>query len=198
MQPREDRETLITRIVALEQDMFERISTYERSPCQDRLKTFRLMRWMTHSVLPTDILLSYLEDLRLAQEAGRNLMTEKYARIDEAIARDDGPRAMVDRIVSVEDAWMAEVRQAFPRSFPRGGEGFHAYVESEMETYSPRTLSMLDTFVGQARQQGRNLVRERYENLFRRLGYESLTAFEETMRQGALAKRAAATDRRAG
>ena len=198
MQPFEERETLVTRIIALEQEMFEGISTFERSPCQDRLKTFRLMRWMTHSVLPTDILLSYLDDLQSASDEGRNLMTEKYARIDDIIPGDAAAKAAIDRIVAVEDAWMTPVRQDFPRSFPRGGEGFHAYIASELETFSPRTLALFEDFVETARAQGRNLVRERYENLFRRLGYASLTAFEENVRKGALSRREATRARQAG
>jgi hypothetical protein len=199
MQPREEQERIITQIIALEQEMFEHINTYEHSPCQDRLKTFRLMRWMTHSVLSLDILQSYLEDLRQARDAGRNVMTEKYAHIDDLIPEGEGSRAVIERIVSAEDAWMTEVRQAFPRSFPRGGEGFHTYISGELETLSPRTMSMLELYVDKAREQGRNLVRERYENLFRKLGYASLAAFEEKLRQSASSERAAdAPERRAG
>lgn len=198
MEPREQREILINKIIAMEQDMFQRISTYERSPCQDRLKTFRLMRWMTHSVLPVDILLSYLEDLRQARDQGRNLMTEKYALIDGLIPEAAELRGVIAQIVAIEDTWMAEVREAYPRCFPRGGEGFHAYISGDLETLSSRTLGMLGHFVEQAGQQGRNLVRERYENLFRRLGYASIAEFEEKLRQGASTERACARERRAG
>lgn len=192
MQHQEERDALISQIVALEQEMFENLHTFERSPCQDRLKTFRLMRWMTHSVLTTEILESSLEDLRQARSQGRNVMAEKYARIDDLIPGAGGPRAAIKRIVAAEDAWMAEVRQAFPRSFPRGGEGFHTYLSSELETLSPHTLGLLEGYVAKAREQGRNLVRERYENLFQKLGYTSLAAFEEKLRQGVPSDRSVA------
>ena len=40
---------------------------------------------MTHSVLSTEALQSYIEDLRKAKAEGRNLLTEKYACIDNLV-----------------------------------------------------------------------------------------------------------------
>jgi hypothetical protein len=178
----DNREELIFQILEIEMEMFRNISTFERSPCQDRLKTFRLMRWMSHSVLTRPILESYLEDLRQGLLSGRNFMTEKYARMDDLIPslQTDG---VIDGIVAIEDQWMAQVRAAYPCSFPRDGEGFHSYIACELETLSPQTLKLLGEYVSQALEAGRNLVRERYENLFRKLGYASIAEFEEKTRR---------------
>lgn len=191
----DSREVLISKILEIELQMFQSINTFERSPCQDRLKTFRLMRWMSHSVLTTEILEAYLDDLRQGLLQGRNFMTEKYARMDDLIPtlQVDG---LIERIVALEDCWMAQLRTEFPRSFPRTGEGFHSYISCELETLSPRTLGLLGDYVLQAQKDGRNLVRERYENMFQKLGYASIADFEEKMRRNAAASQSfAACDR---
>ena len=84
-----------------------------RSLCQERPGTFRAMREMSHSVLSRDTLASYLGDLRNAQVDGRNLVTEKYARMEGQIPPvSDCP--LIPRIVAIESAWMKELCAAFP------------------------------------------------------------------------------------
>lgn len=180
----ENKNALIQSIIEIEMDMFRTVTTYEKSQCQERLQTFRLMRWMSHSVLPAEILKAYLEDLRLALHSGRNMMTEKYARMDDQIPclqhADE-----IDAIVAIEETWFAQVRKEFPHSFSETQGGFRIYIKSELETYSPNTLRLLKNFVLQAQAEGRNLVRERYENLFKRLGHTSLADFDSQSKQTA-------------
>jgi Protein of unknown function (DUF4125) len=58
-------------------------------------------------------------------------------------------------------------------------QGFSLYESRELETYSDRTTDLYHEAVTKARDQGRNLVEERYANLFRRSGYASIAAREE-------------------
>ena len=53
------------------------------SVCQTRPDTFRAMRKMAHSAHDDALLESYLADLRQAEADGRNVMVEKYARMDD-------------------------------------------------------------------------------------------------------------------
>lgn len=71
------------------------------------LKTFYLMREMSHSVLAADTLTSYLQDLETAAAAGRNLMTEKYARMENLIPSLN-ENELIYKIVDIEREWLSE------------------------------------------------------------------------------------------
>ncbi|MDF2500875.1 MAG: hypothetical protein K0Q77_1589 [Anaerosporomusa subterranea] len=78
------REQLLKDIIDIETGMFRRLNIGEPMP-EDRIPPFRMMRWMTYSVLTDETLASWLADLRCALQSGRNLLTEKYALIDNLI-----------------------------------------------------------------------------------------------------------------
>lgn len=176
-----DKEALLKRIVEIELDMFERVRTAEPTLCRERPEAFRAMRFMTHSALSTDTLASYLGDLEQAQTQGRNLMTLKYARMEGKIPPlKENP--LIGPIVSAEQRWMSELAERYPHVI-RGGPGFAPYLSAELETYSDKTLEYYFRDVSQAAAEGRNLARERYDYLFRRIGYGSIEEAEERARK---------------
>lgn len=182
--PSPGREALIEEIVAREWAMMQAVVSDGRSLCQQRPGTFRAMRTMTHSVLSRDTLASYLGDLRIAGEDGRNLVTEKYARMEGTIPPlSSSP--LIPRIVAIESAWMRGLCGAFPSAFRESVAYFERYASAELETYSDPTLTLLYRDVLAAREAGRNLVRERYENLFASLGEGSLAEVEARARAAA-------------
>ncbi len=173
------QEILLGKIIRKELDMFLAVNSRGgKSPCQDRPESFCLMREMTHGVLPESFLQAYLCDLQQAERDGRNLMTEKYALMDSLIPPlSDAPQ--LAEIVDIESEWRREVAAQFPRSVQPGGhEGFCLYLGCELQTYSLKSLKAYLAALRAARSEGRNLVRERYEILMQRLGYESLEACE--------------------
>lgn len=172
----EIRDILIEEILKIELEMFQNVRSRGYASCQEQPKAFRMMRWMGHSVLSDETLASYLDDLKQAQENGRNLMTEKYARMEGLIpALKEDPRiaGIIDEIAEVETSWMLEFSEKYP-GISRGGEGFYMYLKSELETYSDRTLELYNRDLFDAKEQGINLAEKSYTNLFLRLGYESL------------------------
>lgn len=171
---------LITKIVQIELEMFKSVNSSTHSPCQDNLKTFQPMRWMHYSTLPEYFLESYLDDLQTAQSADRNFMTEKYARMENKIP-PLSTSPLIENIVNTEISWMRDVATLFPKIFRGNGEGFQRYISCELEVLSDRSLELLWKAVSKARTEGRNLVRERYENLFRKLGYASLAEREASI-----------------
>ncbi|MFK4765237.1 DUF4125 family protein [Desulfobaculum sp. SPO524] len=166
------RQRTIERIVDLELEMFKSVYSSVHTPCQDHLQTFRAMRWMTHSVMPQNVLDAYLDDLQEAKGYDRNLMVEKYARMEGRMPpiRES---LLIDEIVDTEMAWMREMHSRYPALFESKGETFRTYISCELETLSLNTLERLHSFVVDSRRAGRNLVEERYDNLFRHTGYES-------------------------
>lgn len=155
----ERRAQYLHEIIELELSMFLAVKNEEGiSECQEHPESFRVMREMTHGVLSNAFLESYLKDLKCAEAAGRNLMTEKYALMASKIpGLHNTP--MVREIVVIEGSWRTEVAKCFPRSVhPEGHQSFCQYFNSELQTYSDATLSAYSDCIEAALQQGRNLV----------------------------------------
>ena len=68
-------------------DAVENISG--RASCQDDYDTFRIMRKSQLEAWNAETLESYLNDLKTAQENGRNLLSEKYAFMMEYTSPDE-------------------------------------------------------------------------------------------------------------
>lgn len=176
------REQLLNRIVEIELHMFERVRASEPSLCQERPEAFKAMRMMTHSPLSQDTLTSYLNDLHVALGEGKNLMTVKYARMEgKLLSLKENP--LIGRIVEIEDRWMKDLAERYPRVV-RGGPEFAEYLTCELETYSDETLELLYRDVTQANQARRNLAEERYDTLFKSLGYASIDEAEAKASEG--------------
>jgi hypothetical protein len=172
-----NRKELLDNIIKFELDMFEQVRTSEPSLCKDRPETFRVMRGMTHSVLSTETLESYLGDLQKAKAEGRDLLTEKYARMDNRIAPLKTSR-LIDEIVKLESRWMRELSQKYPQSFRGGSGSFELYLSSELKTYSDETLKLYFGDISRAEKEGRNLAEERYTKLAQQIGYGSIHEME--------------------
>ncbi len=172
------KEKIIKQIVEMEWEMFRSVKASEPSDCQQTPGAFRTMRWMSHSVLPEPVLESYVQDLKQAAADGRNLMSEKYARM-QGIIPPLQINAKIGEITAVETRWMAALAELYPGTFRGVLKGFSLYEACELETYSDRTIGLYHEAVIRAQGEGRNLVEERYANLFGRLGYGSIREMEE-------------------
>jgi hypothetical protein len=179
----QEKESLIEKILEIEIEMFKKVSTREPSLCKERPNTFKAMRRMGHSVLNLQTLNSYLEDLEKAKNEGRNLMTEKYARMDNKIIPIKRNRA-IDSIVEIESNWMKNLSYKYPYTF-RGSNDFSHYLRCELETYSDKTLYLYLRDVSQAENTGRNLIEESYTRLFQQLYHKSIAEAEQSARDKA-------------
>ena len=175
------RKELLEGIVDAEWRMFHAVKAAEPAACQEEEGTFRLMRWMSHCVLPDGILELLLANVEEAAGEGRNLMTEKYARMEDKIPPLRSSPLIGD-LVQAEVAWMERLHLRYPLTFPGAGDRFEAYLSCELETYSEPLLEAVHAFAMEARAAGRNLVEERYAALFKRLGYDSIEAREHKER----------------
>ncbi len=169
-------ELLVEEIVQHEWEMMMEMIAGRPELCQERPGTFRTMREITNSALSPDTLRSYLGELRQARLAGRNLLEEKLA----LMARHALParHPFVSRIVAVETAWMAELVERFPFTFRGALSDFSHALACELATLSDPTVTLLYRDVLAAREAGRNLERERYEALFRKLAKGTLEEVE--------------------
>ena len=171
MQDTMSREALLAEIVERELAMF--LATNNEggvSVCQTRPDAFRAMRKMAHSAHNDALLASYLDDLRQAETQGRNVMVEKYARMDDRLP-PLSTSPLLDQIADAEQAFLQDAQRRYPHVIKSNGQGmFRRYLRCELETLSPRTLELYAAQVSRAQHEGRNLVVERHDYLMRLLG----------------------------
>ena len=168
-----DRKQLLEKIIAREAAMFIAVKASEPADCQEMLKTFYLMREMSHSV-------------ETAAAAGRNLMTEKYARMENLIPSLN-ENELIYKIVDIEREWLSEVHKKYPLTIAVEG-GFTTYAVCELETYSDATLNLYYRDIFLAATQKRNLVEERYQYLYGNLGFKDLEEVEALAQKRAAVK----------
>lgn len=177
------RETLLYEIIERELVMF--LATPNEggtAQCQMHPDAFRTMRRMTHCIHDEETLASYLRDLRLAADTGRNFMIEKYARMDNRLPPlSSSP--LLDEIADAETAFLEEAAARFPKVIQRnGGNFFRHYLRCELETLSDATLELYAAEIRRARAEGRNLAEERHRFLLRLLGKGTLEECEAAAR----------------
>ena len=176
-----DKWDIIDSIINIELEMFLDVKTREEdgnAQCQQEPDTFKIMRWMSHSVLSEGTLKSYLEDLIAAKIADRNLMTEKYALMENLIPHPE-ENQIIAKIAEIELDWMNELRPKYPNLLQENSSTFKNYLICEYETYSDETIDCLMKDINSAIDKKLNLTELRYKNLFKRLGYKSLEALEQ-------------------
>lgn len=173
------RDALLDTIIDMEWTMFQATPNEGgTASCQQQPEAFRMMRWMAHCIHSEATLLSYYHDLQAAQINDRNLMIEKYARMDNRIpSLSTSP--LVDSIAEAESAWLEEAAALYPHALKGNGRKiFKQYISCELETLSDETLEHYHNEVQSALQNDKNLVTDRHNLLCKRLGYESLAARE--------------------
>ena len=187
-----------------EWDMFQRTQNIGgRASCQDDRETFYRMRESQWRTLPLEVLESYDRDLETAQTQGRNLVAEKYGYMMESydpegfaqIQSQLPPKtqeelSLVEQLVSDHLNWYEELREEIPhilaggrhlrtREDCMGDVSIETYLRGELKTYSLETLRAYASFAKECKAQGRNLVRENYEEMARAYGYRDLRQAEE-------------------
>ena len=169
------RKQLLDEIIERELTMFLEVRDANGiCDCQQRPDVFRRMRTMMHAPHNAITLTFYLDDLDKAARGGRNLMVEKYARMDNLIPPlTDNP--LVDFITDAEVAFQAEAGSRYPHLVRNSGE-MRRYLRCELETLSDNTLASYAEEIRKAREEGRNLALERYTLLCAWLGHPDLAS----------------------
>ncbi len=188
-----ERDELIQEILETELKMFLSVRAREPVSCQQDPTGFRTNRAAQFSVWSEQTLASYREDLEKAVEQGRNLMTLKYARMEDLIPKlhdDILVDNLIDQIVTIQVEWQKEMMAKYPFLMKRGrpldeGEqarrttSFVKYLRGELETYSADTLAHLYRDVTESQTNDRNMTQAIYENLVKNHGYGSIEEAEK-------------------
>lgn len=165
------REAVLAEIIERELAMF--LATPNEggiASCQQRPETFRMMRAMAYSAHSDTFLHSYLKDLKLAEQTGRNFMIEKYALMDKRIP-DINSSQLLDVIADAENDFMESAAREHPELIQRNGSNsFKRYLRAELQTLSDATLQIYADEISAAKAEGRNPVLERHQWLAQKLG----------------------------
>lgn len=191
-------------IVGLEFAQFQRTRNEGgRAECQDDWPTFHQMRLAQFLAWPAELLRSYRADLDSSVAQGRNLITEKYARMMATTEPERYRVALaphlpeldldllpiVESTVAHQVQWAGEFRAAYPRlgeamrvltsDQDRIGEtSFETYLRGELLTYSPRTLALYADWVARLAAAGENLTTSILRWTVLLGGYETLEEAE--------------------
>ncbi|MBT9775474.1 DUF4125 family protein [Clostridium sp. MCC353] len=196
----EEIERMVPEILKREWKMFTNVSNEGgRAACQDDRKTFDIMRKSQFAVWNGEALLSYLNDLKQAELAGRNLMTEKYGYMMEDTAPEEFKRIrellpavtaekaqLAAELTEIQVKWMERFREQYPGFKKRGrplrktdavsglDTSLETYARGELLTYSLETLNLLKRHFRQLDRQEMNLGTLVMEATVRQYGYQSV------------------------
>lgn len=195
---------LVEEVIRREWDQFQRTENEGgRASCQGNWPMFHQMRASQFMTWPEDLLHSYLDDLDEANRVGRNLVTEKYARMMASTAPDEYreriepfiPRlsdervARQERVIAVQVAWARDFRGRYPKlgaamrvlataeDTPED-TSFETYLRGELGTYSDRTMALYEAMVEDLQAAGRNLTEQTVANTVRLGGFADLEEAE--------------------
>ena len=195
---------LVEEVIRREWDQFQRTENEGgRASCQGNWPMFHQMRASQFMTWPEDLLRSYLDDLDEANRVGRNLVTEKYARMMASTAPDEYreriepfiPRlsderiARQERVIDVQVAWARDFRGRYPKlgaamrvlttaeDTPED-TSFETYLRGELGTYSDRTMALYEAMVENLQAADRNLTEQTVANTVRLGGFADLEEAE--------------------
>jgi hypothetical protein len=186
---------IIDKILEVEWEMFIAVNdkadplAQKHPSCRDYPDEFKIHRSSKLLAWSENTLSSYLNDISNARDTGTNLMTYKYARMDNLIpSQNQSP--FIDKLAKVHVDWQKKFIADYPRIMSggralTGGKpgidwaSFETYLRSELETYSEKTLESLYTDTEKLKEQGKSMSEEIYTYLVRAKGYKSLEDAEK-------------------
>lgn len=176
------QEEIVRQILELEWSMFTEVKSNRPAPCQSAPDNFKQIRGSLFEVWTDEMLESYMDDLKVARDEGRNLLTEKYARMDNLL-RPLATNSLIEKIVAIEEKWQMGIWNNYPALYehccrktdPTGdGSNFSVYLNSELETYGGHTLELYYNNVKKADETGGNLALQGLDRLVKKSGYTDL------------------------
>lgn len=201
------REKIIATIIDLEWGMFSSVHSAGQTSCQQDPVTFRIMRESQARTWSEKLLKSYLSDLTSAKMKGRNLMTEKYARmmesthppefksmVDRLPVVDEETLRLIEEIIAINVEWEEELDRRYPGVRAMGRTvhtrddnpwvtSFETYLRGELRTYSPETIRIYHKDTINQKKLGINAAEKNLRNQVNAYGYDSLEEAEKRSSQ---------------
>lgn len=202
----DQKKELIDQIVQIEWDLFHKVSNVGGpAECQSQETAFKVNRYAQAMNWSVNTLESYLADLKESVDRGRNLMSEKYARMMETThpkeyqrliyqlpALDPDVHEIVGKIMAIIMPWEKELYDVYPHVESQGrplytsedtenDTSIETYLRGELSTYSMNTLQFYYADTLEYQRKGMNGSKLILERLMKSYGFSSLEAAEEAM-----------------
>lgn len=187
-------------IVAQEFAQFQKVQNEGgRADCQDDWPVFRQMRLSQFLTWTQPLLASYKADLDAADAVGRNLLTEKYARMmsstePERYERELAPHLPMltpqrelaqESVIAQQVEWARVFRSRYPRlgaamrvlttdQDTLADTSFETYLRGELGTYSDATFALYEALVEETAAAGGNLTERTLAFTVSLAGYSGL------------------------
>ncbi len=174
-----------------------------RANCQEDWQTFHIMRMSQFLTWPLDLQESYKKDLERANSNGRNLITEKYARMMESTAPEIFERTIKpyikpileprkneqEKIILTQVKWADDFRNRYTHlglamrvlktsEDTEENTSFETYLRGELSTYSAETFAKYKAFIEDLTAKNLNLTQMIITNTVHMYGYDSLESAE--------------------
>jgi len=128
------KSALIIDIIDKEWDMFTKVNNIGgKTACQEDFATFFVSRMSQSESWSEPALRSYLNDLEIAEQNGKNLLSEKYARMMASTSPDYYRRIVhllppldektvqiVEKIVQIVLGWETDLADQYPYIIQKG------------------------------------------------------------------------------
>lgn len=175
-----------------------------RANCQEDWQTFHIMRMSQFLTWPLDLQESYKKDLERADSNGRNLITEKYARMMESTAPEIFERTIKpyikpiseprkseqEKIILTQVKWADDFRNRYTHlglamrvlktsEDTEENTSFETYLRGELSTYSAETFAKYKAFIEDLTAKNLNLTQMIITNTVHMYGYDSLEAADK-------------------
>lgn len=197
------KKLIIDEILEREWDFFQRANNKGgRAECQNNRDEFIVMRKSQWETLPTEILISYLDDLKEAEKNKINLVVEKYARMmkysvpeeykeieKHLMKSSENKEKLIENIVEIYLEWEIEVINNYPKLSNRGrplnskddnpeSVSIETYLKGELYSYSEKTLNLYFEYIKKCAENKENLAKNNIENIVKKKGFSSLEEAE--------------------
>lgn len=201
------KEKLAFEIAKMEFEAFDKVKNEGgRVNCQDDWNTFSIMRMSQYLTWDIPMLEQYIFDFREALKIGRNMITEKYARMMMSTSpekyaeiesqlpelEEDSVR-ICDSICSIQVEWMEEFCKEFPNlsmqtrrihtyEDTEWDTSYETYLRGELLTYSRAMLRMYAGFIVKLSHNNKNLAYLTMQYTAEFYGYKTLEDAENGCR----------------
>jgi len=188
----------VVNLVKLEFKCFDKTENEGgRAYCQNDYPTFYAMRASQYRTWTREMVDSLTKDFNEACAIGRNLVTEKYARMMKSTAPkeyeafcDKLPKIskekedIVEEVVKIEVSWMEQFAKEHPNIHTRARNihtyedtanetSAETYLRGELLTYSDETLMLYARHIVDLYRQGKNIIEMTMYNTIKLYGYNT-------------------------
>ena len=194
----------IEEIIKIEWQMFQNVDNLGgRADCQDDFETFYIMRRSQYDNWTAEMVDAYSDFAARSQEEGRNLVSEKYARMMAYTdlhyfnkhLRDKLPAVpaknfrLINKIVERLICWEEEMARRYPKlagtarpirssEDKYGFTSMETYARGELETYPQELLSLYAEYVYKLQEAGLSLSQKNLNTMVAMYGYKNIEEAE--------------------